>query len=280
MQLGCQVIVGRKQAAAHAAQRNNTRAGKGCDVNHGARFETLSVSQGITQYQAPFSIGVKDLDGLATHAGHHVARFDGTAVGHVLAGRNQTYHVDGGFQTRQGAKHTQHAGRATHVKLHLVHFRRRLDGDAAGVKSNALAYQHHRRLRLGRAVIAQHDESQRLVGALGHCHERAHAKLAHLTGPQHLAFDLRQLCQRLGGLGQQHWCCMVGGPIGPLLGQFDALNGCNGAVKCGFEPVWRGHANGHVGDGTWLWFGLGGRVNIAGVGHGGYGGTDHGCIGR
>ena len=83
---------------------------------------------------------------------------------------------------RQGFKRAQHAGGATHVVLHFVHFGRGLERDAAGVKGDALANQDHWRLGFGRALVTQHNKAQRLLRALGHRHKRAHAQLGHLFG--------------------------------------------------------------------------------------------------
>ena len=60
-----------------------------------------------------------------------------------------------GLSSASARKRAEHAGGAAHVELHLVHLGRRLERDAAGVEGDALADQHHRRLRLGGAVVAQ-----------------------------------------------------------------------------------------------------------------------------
>jgi hypothetical protein len=103
-----------------------------------------------------------------------------------------------GSKLRHGAEGAQHAGRAAHVELHLVHLGRRLDGDAAGVERDALAHQHDRRLSLRGARVAQHDEARRLVGALRHGQERAHAELLGVLAVQHFHLDAELLAEALG----------------------------------------------------------------------------------
>ena len=172
---------------------------------------------------------------MSAHAGDNVTRFYGAAIGHVLAGRNQANNVDRRLQLCQCTKHAQNAGRTAHVKLHFVHLRSRLDGDAARVKRDALAHQHEGCQSLGRATVVQYDEAQWLVRAFGHRHERPHAKLVDLIGSQHLAFDLGQLRQRLCRLGKQHRSRIIGGAIRPFFGKFHAQHGGDRAIERGLD---------------------------------------------
>ena len=58
-------------------ERDHAGAGQRGDVDHHRRLEALGVGQRVAQDQPAFGIGVEDLDGLARHAGDHVARLDG-----------------------------------------------------------------------------------------------------------------------------------------------------------------------------------------------------------
>ena len=49
-----------------------------------------------------------------------------------------------GLQLAERGHRAEHAAGAAHVELHLVHFRRRLDRDAAGVERDALAAERDR----------------------------------------------------------------------------------------------------------------------------------------
>ena len=128
------------QAAAHPAQRNHAGAGQRGNVHDRCRLEAGRIGERIAQHQTSFRIGIENFDGLSTHAGNHITRLHGAAIGHVFARRDQTHHVQCGLQLGQGLEHPQHAGRPAHIKLHLVHFARRLDGDTARVKGNAFAH--------------------------------------------------------------------------------------------------------------------------------------------
>ncbi len=214
-----------EKAAAHAAQGNHASARERGNVNDGLRFEALGVGQGITQYQPAFGIGVEDLDGLAAHAGHHVARFDGAAAGQVFTSRNQADHIDVGLQFGQCLEHAQHAGGATHVVLHFIHFGGGLDGNATAVEGDAFAHQHHRGLVLGGTLVMQFDEFQGLSRAPCHRQKSAHAQFFHVFVVHHVAFDAWQFRQGLGSARKMAGRGVVGRPIGPFLGQLDAAHG-------------------------------------------------------
>ena len=66
---------------------------------------------------------------------------------------------------------------------------------------------------------------------------------------------------------------MVGGPVGPFLGQFDALDQCDGLVKTSLDRRQVVHGNRHLLQFYRRGFGLGGAVDIAGVGTGHDSGT-------
>jgi hypothetical protein len=98
------------QAAAHPAQRNHAGASQRGNVHDRCRLEARRIGERIAQHQTSFGIGVENFDGLSAHAGDHITRLHGAAVGHVFARRDQTHHVDG-LQLGQGLEHAQHAGR-------------------------------------------------------------------------------------------------------------------------------------------------------------------------
>src|SRR4029079_3975667 len=114
------------------------------------------------------------------------------------------------------------ARRAAHVELHLVHLGRRLDGDAAGVEGDALAYQHDRRGVVGCAVVAQDDEARRLFGALRHGQEGTHAERLDLLALEHLYLEPELLAQALGLVAEVPRAAMVARAIGPFTCQHHA----------------------------------------------------------
>ena len=149
-------------------QSYDASACEGGDVNDGAGFETLGIGERIAQNEAPFGVGVQNFNGLTTHAGDHVPRFQGFTARHVFAGGYQTHHIHRRFEPRQRFKGSQHAGSTAHVELHLVHARTGLQRNTARVKGDALADQYHRGLRSRSPLVLQHDEAKRLLGSLGH----------------------------------------------------------------------------------------------------------------
>ena len=267
LQCSGQAVVVGKQAAAHATQRNHAGAGQGGDVHHGSRLEAGRIGQRIAQHQAAFGVGVQNLDGLPAHARDHIAGLHGAAIGHVLAGRDQPHYVDGRLQLAQRAERAQHAGGATHVELHFVHLGRGLDRDAPGVKGDALAHQHHGRLVLGGAVVAQLDETQRLFRATGNGHEGAHAQTADLGRAVDLALDARQLGQRLGGIGQQAGRGMVGRAVAPFARKLHPRHQRHTPVKAFPHLGGAGHTDHTAAQAAGLCLGFGGGVDIARLGH-------------
>ena len=122
------------------AQSDHTSTSQSSDIDHGAGLETLGVGQGVAQHQTPFSVGVQYLDGLSAHAGDHIAGLQGFAARHVFTCHDQAHHIDGGLELGQSFKGAQHAGRTTHIELHLVHARAGFKRDATGIKGDAFAH--------------------------------------------------------------------------------------------------------------------------------------------
>ena len=125
--------------------------------------------------------------------------------------------IQGQLQLRSDLHGRQHAGRAAHVVLHLVHALARLERDATRIKRDALANQHHGRL-LGRAaLVAQHDELRRLFAALGHGQEGAHLQGFDLLAAEHFDLELEFLGDLARGVGQVRRRADVGGEVAEVL---------------------------------------------------------------
>jgi hypothetical protein len=83
---------------------------------------------------------------------------------------------DVGLQTCDGAHDSEHRGAASHVVLHFFHAVGGLDGDAAGVKGDRLAYQSNHggagfRVRW---YVRDNDHARRFNAALGDAEQGAH----------------------------------------------------------------------------------------------------------
>ncbi len=89
------------------------------------------------------------------------------------------------------------ARRSRHVELHLVHPRRLLERDSAGVEGDALADERDRRLVLLAAPVLEHDQPRRFVGAAGHRQERAHSETADLRYVEDANADAAVLAREL-----------------------------------------------------------------------------------
>jgi hypothetical protein len=92
---------------------------------------------------------------------------------------------------------------AGHVELHLVHARRLLQRNAAGVEGDALADERDRRVALLAAAVLEDDQARRLLGAARDRQEGAHAELPDVGLLEHLrAHGLVLLRERLRGLAE------------------------------------------------------------------------------
>ena len=150
------------------------------------RLEALGVGERVAQDQAAFGVGVEDLDGLPAHAGDDVARLDGAAVGHVLAGRDQADHVERRLQLGRCARNVPSTLAAPHMSNFISSI------SAAGLsemppvsKVMPLPTSTTGASLFGRAVVAA--ATMKRSGSsepLRHREERAHAELARLPcGP-------------------------------------------------------------------------------------------------
>ncbi len=104
------------------------------------------------------------------------------------AGTTQTQ-IQRKLQLDRSEERAEHAGRAAHVELHLLHARAGLERDAAGVERDALSDKRVRFLFVLAAVPAQHDELRRIRRTLRHAEQRAHAELLHVLALEHFERD-------------------------------------------------------------------------------------------
>ena len=123
-----------------------------------ARLEAvLRVPEHVGEHQPPLGVGVDHLDGVALHRAHHVARTLRLAVGHVLDQPDQPDDVGRRLAQRQRPHHPGDDAGAAHVHRHLLHARRGLDRDAAGVEHHPLADQRQRRRVAAALPLHDHD---------------------------------------------------------------------------------------------------------------------------
>ena len=183
------VIVG-EQAAIFAAERDDDRAGKRRQVDHEFRLEAvLGVPERVGEHEPALGVGVEHLDGLARHGGDDVAGPLGGAGGHVLDQPGDADRVAFRLAPGQRLHQADYDAGAAHVPLHVFHAGGRLDRDAAGIESDALADEGDR-LVLFSAALPLHDQQLGFAhAALADAEQRAHAEFAHGVLAQYLDLD-------------------------------------------------------------------------------------------
>ena len=103
-------------------ERDDDRAGQRREIDHEFRLEALvDVVQHVGEHEPAFGVGVDDLDRLARHRGDDVARPLRLAVGHVLDDPDRADRIDLGLARGERMHQADHAGRARHVALHVLH---------------------------------------------------------------------------------------------------------------------------------------------------------------
>nr|GEY46165.1 hypothetical protein [Tanacetum cinerariifolium] len=217
--LGDQRVAVAHQARRVTAQRNDAGAGQCGDVDDGLRLEAFGIGQRVAQHQTAFGVGVEDLDGLAAHGFDDVARAGCVAAWHVFSRCDDAHQVDRQLQLQHSIQGPEHAGRATHVELHLVHAQAWLEADAASVKGDALADQYVRFFAFLAVGVLHDDQTWRLCAALTDCQERTHAQLLDVFLIQD--FDLQALvglAHRFGLLAQVGRVADVGRHVAQVAG--------------------------------------------------------------
>ena len=205
------------------SQRDDDGAGQGRQIDHGGRLEAfLRIPKHIGQHEPPLGIGIDDLDRVALHGFHDIARTLGAAVGHVLDQTDQTDDIGPGAAQRQRAHDARDDTGAPHVHGHLLHAGGGLDRDAAGIKDHALADQRQRRLVLGATIPAHDHDLGRAFRTLPDPQQRPHTQFRQLVLVQHLDADaqLAHGQQAVGEIaGGQH----IGRLADQIAGKEDAL---------------------------------------------------------
>ena len=204
-------------------QPDDDRPGQGGKVDDAGGFETvLRVPKHIGQHQPPLGIGVDDLDRVALHRGHDIARPLRAPVRHVLHQTDEANDVRLRLAQRQRAHDARDDASAAHVHRHLFHPARGLDGDAAGVEDHALADEGKGRIALLAAHPLHDDHLGGAFRPLPNAQKCPHAKLFQIGLFQHLDLQakLRHVFQPCGefGRGQD-----VGGFVDQIAGETDAL---------------------------------------------------------
>ena len=139
------VVVG-EQPGVERAERDDDGAGQGGDVDQPLGALGERVGDAVAEHEPALGVGVVDLDRRPVAGGDDVAGLDGGAARQVLGRADQRRSPGpGAAELGERRDRLDHGGAAGHVELHLVHRRRRLERQSAGVERDRLADQRHRR---------------------------------------------------------------------------------------------------------------------------------------
>ena len=146
------------------AQADDDRTRQGRQIDDPCGFVSLlHVPKHVAKNQTPFGIGIDDLDCVAFHRGHHIARALGQSVRHVFNQTDNAHDVGLCVAFCQCHHRTGHSTRAAHVHGHVFHATCRLQADAACIKHDPFANQCKWRVSF-RAAHPFHDDDLRRRG--------------------------------------------------------------------------------------------------------------------
>ena len=124
--------------------------GEGSEIDNRVDAEAAGVVEAVCKDEAPFSIGVVNLDPLAGVHVQDVAEFVGVSADQVLNCTDDAVNLDVWGEVADNAHSTNNGGRAGHVTAHGLHTGAGLHGVPSGIEGDALADQSN--LPRGRAL--------------------------------------------------------------------------------------------------------------------------------
>ncbi len=137
------------------------RAGEGRYIDHQRGFIRITFGQRIRKNHAPFRIRRADLDGEAFARCHHILRAERIARDAVFHRRNQHAQPHGQLRRDDKLREAKHQCRTAHIFLHQLHARIGLEVEPTRIERDALADQHHQRVRF--FTMRQLDEARGLA---------------------------------------------------------------------------------------------------------------------
>ena len=223
----CQVVGKRIVVGKHHRQfRPECDAGgarQGRKVNHQFGLLRSAFVEGVRKNEAALRVGVSDLDRNARAAVQHIKRTEGVPRNAVLNRRDQD------AQPHRQACHHDHTrqaecGRGTaHILLHQLHTGRRLQVEAAAVKTDSLTDDRH--FRIARLAPPNIDQPGRAVGRAAHCMYHRVILLEQVVADDDAELRLElsgQFTRRAGQLRRPH---VRGRRVDEITGQRDGTGG-------------------------------------------------------
>ncbi len=122
----------------------------------------VHIVEHVGEHEPALGVGVDDLDGLPRHRGDDIARALGPAVDHVFYDTDGSDGVDFRFARSKRVHEPDHAGGSCHIAFHVLHAASGLDGNAAGIETDALA-DEGKRCGAALAAVPAHDDRAALV---------------------------------------------------------------------------------------------------------------------
>ena len=137
---------------------HDTGTGQCRNINDQSGLETPRIGQCVAEDQSAFGIGVDDLDSLAGHRRHHIARIGRTGIRFVFTSRHDSDDVEFEFQLGRCLQRADDTGRPTHVVFHVLDVTDGLQRDSTGVEGDPLADQRYRWNLFVGAPVFDHDQ--------------------------------------------------------------------------------------------------------------------------
>ena len=221
-----------EHARVQVAERPLHRARQRREVDEVGCALLARVPEHVGEDQPSLRVGVRDLDRLAVARGEDVARAERTAADRVLGRADDAERAQGQAEVGDRADPLDHGRAAGHVALHVLHVLAGLERDAARVERDRLADEPEDEVALRvRRVVAEDDQTGRVVAPLRDARERAHAHRADLVevgdlGRQRVEAGrelLGAFPQPLGSEVVRRAVREVSGSIGPLRNALRAL---------------------------------------------------------
>ena len=175
-----QFVIVREQSRIFLSERHHDGSRQSRQIDQQFRLVFgIYIMQHVGKDETPLGVGVDDLDGLTGHRLENIARPICIAARHILHQPDGADHIDLGVPHRQRMHQPDHAGRARHVALHVLHTGGLLDRDATRIETHTFTHKGHRRSAAFTAVPAHDDGAALMRGTLTDGEQRPHAEPRH-----------------------------------------------------------------------------------------------------
>ena len=137
------------------------------------------IPQRIRQHEAPFRVGVRDLDRLAVRCAEDVARPERVTADEILCGRDHRDDAHRQLELRHRRHGCDHGRAAGHVALHVLHLQCGLQRDATGVEGDGLADEAEDEVLASntRRFVTKDDQARPVRARTADGRERSHPEL-------------------------------------------------------------------------------------------------------